>query len=187
MKIMARMLRIWKADIHGFMDRFEDQDLLLRQYLREMENCLQQKERRLQQLGENARNLEADLKARALEMSKLENDLAMALGKEKDNIARLLIRRQIVQQKQCEHLQHQHEALLDRQKQCSELLEEQRLRYEILKVKAGSFLQASEHNVAHERFRIFNETSGVCSVNEDEIEIELIRRKEQFAEKGATE
>jgi phage shock protein A len=187
MKIMARILRIWKADIHGFMDRFEDQDLLLRQSLREMENCLQQKETRIQQLGERARNLEADLKAREQEMSTLENDLAMALGKQKDTIARLLIRRQIVQQKQCEHVQRQHETLKDRQKQCSELLEQQRLRYEILKVKAGSFLQASEQNMAHERFGLFNETSGVCSVDEDEIEIELIRRKEQFADKGATQ
>ncbi len=187
MKIMARIVRIWKADIHGFMDRFEDQDLLLRQYLREMENCVQQKERQIQQFGESARNVEADLKAREQEMSKLENDLTMALGKQKDAIARLLIRRQIVLQKQCEHVQRQHETLMDRKKQCSELLEEQRLRYEILKVKAGSFLQSREQNRAHERLGLFNETSGVCSVNEDEIEIELIRRKEQLADKGATQ
>ncbi len=186
MGIMARIVRIWKADIHGFMDRFEDKDRLLRQYLLEMENCLHQKGTQIQELEEQAKALEADLKNRGHEIGKLEKDLATALRTQKDTIARLLLRRHITQQKQCEHVQHQYQALLDEQKQLSERLEDQCFHYEILKAKADRFLQSRGQKTVHERFGLIDEKPDVWVVNENEIEMELIRRKEQFADNGAT-
>ena len=185
MGIMARIVRIWKADIHGFMDRFEDKDRLLRQYLREMENCLHQKGTQVQELEKRAGILEADLKAREHEIGKLEKDLATALRTKKDTIARLVLRRHITQQKQCEHVQHQYQCLLDEQKQLSERLEDQCFRYEILKVKADRFLHSSGQKTDRERFGLLDEKPDVWAVDDDEIEIELIRRKEQFADNGA--
>ena len=44
MGIMSRMLRLWKADLHGVMDQLEDKALVLKQYLREMEVSLKQKQ-----------------------------------------------------------------------------------------------------------------------------------------------
>lgn len=186
MGIMTRILRIWKADIHGVMDRLEDQDLLLKQYLREMGNSLQQKEGRIQHLAESKRQIQADLTTRTKEMGKLENDLLLALRKENDKIAKLLIRKQLLQQKHCEHLQGQLESLLEEQKQLGELLAEQHLRYEILKVKVSNFSARNEQNTAYEKNGIFNDTVGFSNINEDEIEIELIRRKEQLANNGGT-
>lgn len=186
MGIKARILRIWKADIHGVMDRLEDQDLLLKQYLREMENSLQQKEARIQQLAESKRLIQADLTTRTQEIGKLENDLTLALRKENDKIAKLLIRKQLVQQKHCEHLQRQHESLLEEHKQLSELLDEQHLRYEILKVKASTYYARNEQNRAYEANGFCTDTVGFSKINEDEIEIELIRRKEQLVNNGGS-
>ena len=44
MGITSRLIRIFKADIHGVMDQFEDKGLLLKQYLRDMEDALSDKE-----------------------------------------------------------------------------------------------------------------------------------------------
>ena len=51
MRIVTRIIRIFKADIHGVIDQLEDQDLLLKQYLRDMEEALHQKEAKLQNLS----------------------------------------------------------------------------------------------------------------------------------------
>ncbi len=185
MGIMNRILRIWKADIHGFMDRLEDQDLLLRQYLREMEQCLQQKEQRINQLAERSRVVQIDLSARDNEIEKLENDLKLALHKKNDNIAKLLIRKQMVQQEHCEHLQRQQASLLEEQKQLVDLLNEQHLRYETLKVKASTFLQRNEKRTTY-GVNELQKRGGGSTVNEDEIELELIRRKERWRNNGGT-
>jgi phage shock protein A len=44
MGILTRIVRICKADIHGVMDHIEDQGLLLKQHLRDMEKALSEKE-----------------------------------------------------------------------------------------------------------------------------------------------
>lgn len=186
MGIMNRILRIWKADIHGFMDRLEDQDLLLRQYLREMEQCLQQKEQRINQLAVRSRVVQVDLSSREQEIEKLENDLKLALRKENDNIAKLLIRKQMVQQEHCEQLQRQQESLLEEHKQLVDLLNEQQLRYETLKVKASTFLQRNEKRTTYGVKEFIQMSVGRSPVNEDDIELELIRRKEQWKNNGGT-
>lgn len=186
MGIMNRILRIWKADIHGFMDRLEDQDLLLRQYLREMEQCLQQKEQRINHLAERSRVVQIDLSARENEIEKLENDLKLALHKKNDNIATLLIRKQMVEQEHCAHLQRQQASFLEEQKQLVDLLNEQQLRYETLKVKASTFLQRNEKRTAYGIEEPIHKRVGGSTVNEDEIELELIRRKERWRNNGGT-
>ena len=50
MAIITRMIRLFKADIHGVMDQIEDQGLLLKQHLRDMEATLVQKEAGLKKM-----------------------------------------------------------------------------------------------------------------------------------------
>jgi len=175
MSIMTRVLRIFKADMHGVMDQLEDKDLLLKQYLREMETDLQRKEACLQHLTQRDRQVQADHALHTQEIEQLEQDLNLALRKEKDDIARLLIRRQRTQQKQCEYLQHKRESLQEDYTQLAQLIEDQRLRYETLKVKAEAFYTQKEHNTF---------AGSLFPIDEEEIELELMVRKEQMQEKG---
>ena len=50
MAILTRIFRLFKADIHGVMDHIEDQGLLLKQHLRDMEESLVQKEAKIKQM-----------------------------------------------------------------------------------------------------------------------------------------
>jgi len=183
---MTRLLRLWKADIHGVMDKIEDQGLLLQQHLREMEKSLQHKEAQIKQLAESKRQIHVELTAGTQEYERLESDLELALRKGKDTIAKHLIRKKMVQQKHTEKLQRQHNALAEEQKQLSQLLEEQRLQHEIFKVKAGNFALRRNRVPGYHTYTRRGPAAGANSIEEHEIEIELIRRKEQIKTDGGT-
>jgi len=93
MTILSRMLRLCKADLHGVMDQIEDKGLLLKQYLREMESALKQKQARQSRLNETCRQIKGDLSVQQAEGEKLEKELDLAVLMEKDDIARMLIRK----------------------------------------------------------------------------------------------
>lgn len=184
MGIMTRILRLWKADIHGVMDQLEDKELLLKQYLREMENDLQKKEGRLQQFAAAGRKISNDLAAGRQEIDKLEEDLRLALRKENDEIAKALIRKQRIQHKHCEHLQQQREILDEEQEHLSGLLDQQRLQYASLKVKAATYRCQAQTNSFIEDDTIFSEVGNAFTIDEDEIDLELMRRKETLQKEG---
>ena len=93
MGILNRLIRIFKADIHGVMDQFEDKGLLLKQYLRDMQDALSEKETCLKQVTVARTQAQRDDENCGLEIEKLEHDLTIAFRKDRDDIARLLIKR----------------------------------------------------------------------------------------------
>ena len=93
MGITTRLIRLFKADIHGVMDQLEDKGLLLKQSLRDMEDALAQKETRLGRVLADRNQTQQACEKNRLEINKFEQDLAMALKKDKDEIARMLIRK----------------------------------------------------------------------------------------------
>lgn len=185
MGIMTRMLRLCKADVHGVMDQLEDKGLLLKQYLREMEASLGHKAQQVSTLTRRIGRLTGQISRHAGEMNKLERDLTLALQKEKDDIARMLIRRRRALEAASSHLKEQIDTMTHEKTQLSETLSQQRLQYETLKAKADTYcFQATD--------RLFETASGrhagtVYSTEpvDEEIELELLTRKEAL-QKGGT-
>lgn len=95
MGIAARLIRLCKADLHGVMDQIEDRELLLKQYLREMEASLAVKKTNLERLQARRTQVERDLATCRDKVGAIEEDIALAVGREKDDIARMLIRKNI--------------------------------------------------------------------------------------------
>ena len=93
MGIITRFIRVCKADIHGVMDQLEDKDLLLKQHLRDMEVELSRKEARIRRLVASRDQAQGEYEKHSREAEKLDQDLAMAIDKDKDEIARLLLRK----------------------------------------------------------------------------------------------
>lgn len=184
MTIMTRILRICRADIHGIMDKMEDQDLLLQQHLREMENSLIEKEKRIHRLAESKRLIQVELTAGKQECEHLENDLELSLRKNKDNIAKLLIRRQIVQRKHNEKLQQQYGTLAEELAQIRQLHEEQLRQYELLKVKAANYSLHCKRTTDLRAANLSARPVEAYASDDHEIELELLRRKEQLKKTG---
>jgi len=185
MGVFSRMFRLCKADLHGVMDQLEDKSLVLKQYLREMEESLKHKEARLEQINGSCRQIRRDLVQRNSEGQKLEQDLDLAVGKEKDEIARMLIRKRRTLQGGCEQLQHQLEVLTEEKEKIAETLAQQRLQYDQLKVKAAAFCRQAEQRRFEEPPAGMDAAFSWPTPSEEEIELELLQRKEKVRQGGA--
>jgi phage shock protein A len=183
MSIFSRMFRLCKADLHGVMDQLEDKGLLLKQCLREMEESLKHKEGRLDQIDRAGEQIRRALDRHNEESVKLEQDLELAVGKEKDEIARMLIRKRRTLQGGCGQLQRQLEALEEERGQVAGTLEKQRLQYDQLKAKAGAFCRQAEDRRFEEPLETMDGAFAWQTPSEQEIELELLQRKEA-ARKG---
>jgi len=184
MGIMTRMLRLCKADVHGVMDQLEDKGLLLKQYLREMEDSLDNKERQIHGMTHNAEQLQRQLLRHGEEMEKLEADLNLALAKEKDDIARMLICRRRCLETACRCLKDQHEAATQEKSKLSAILTDQRLEYETLKARADAYCRQADQRLWAEESGVRTGEWGPLDPKEEEVELELLQRKEALQKGG---
>lgn len=185
MAIMTRLLRLWKADMHGVMDQLEDKALLLKQCLREMENSLRQKQARLEQLRRNLEQLANHQVQRVQEQERLDADIALALRKEKDEIARLLIRKRMLLAATGANLEGQRRHLEEESQRLAQTVAEQQGQYEQLKIKAAAHCRQAEQRAMDEPISLWSESAGPPPVTEEEVELELMRRKETLSQGGA--
>ena len=146
MGIMTRFVRLCKADLHGVMDQMEDKGLLLKQHLRDMQEELDKKEARLAGMLAAREETERERERRSREYQALEQDLALAIAKEKDDIARTLIRKLKPLAQHGDELRRHVQALDGDIAQFRTALEEQRLLFEQLRLKASEHLRRTEHD-----------------------------------------
>ncbi len=184
MSVLSRITRLFKADIHGVMDQFEDKELLIKQYLREMENNLQSKEIKLQHLIDDIRTHENKQADALKEIDKLEEDLDLAIRKDKDDIAKMLIRKQRAQKIIHHNLERQHKELREKKEKLSSQLEEQRLKYESFKAKAAAYSHRPENDHFDQEDNVFTTSDNSLIIDDNEVELELIRRKEMLQKEG---
>lgn len=179
MGIMSRLVRLCKADIHGVMDQMEDKELLLKQHLRDMREELDRKEARLAGMLASREGARREKDDRSRECEALEQDLALAIARSKDDIARMLIRKLKPLTRHCSTLDGHIQALDRDIARFRAALEEQRLLYEQLQLKASEHLRGTER----QRWKDAAEAlMPHCCLGaepgEAEIELELLRRKE---------
>lgn len=186
MAILSRMFRLCKADLHGVMDQLEDKQLLLKQYVREMEQSLAYKTTRQSQLDEGCQKIKRDLDRRQIEVEKIEKDLDSALRKGKDEIARMLIRKRRAQQMACDQIQRQLQVMEEESTRVGETLAKQRLQYDQLKVKAAAFGRLAEQPFQEMDPLGASGTVAWPTPSEEEIELELLQRKEALQKGGAS-
>ncbi len=185
MAIMTRLLRLWKADLHGVMDQLEDKALLLKQCLREMEGSLHQKQARLAQLQGLREQLGRDQATRLQERERLEADIALAVRKEKDEIARMLIRKRMLLEAAHAQLEGRRRHLEEEAQRLAQTISEQQGRYEQLKIKAAACCQQAEARTTEEAAPAWDASAGSTPATEAEVELELMRRKEALGQGGA--
>jgi len=185
MGIFSRMVRLCKADLHGVMDQLEDKGLLLKQHLREMEESLKQREGQREQMARTDRRIRRDLAQRDQEAQKLAQELDLALCKDKDEIARMLIRKRRVLQGGSEQLRRQLDILTEEKNRIGEILERQRLQHDELKIRIAAFCREAEARQYEERSPPREGASAWQAPSDEEIELELLQRKDALRQGGA--
>jgi phage shock protein A len=186
MAILSRIIKIFKADIHGVMDHLEDRGLLLKQHLRDMEEALRRKQARLTRLTALRNQAREDLAKYHRQMEALENDLMVAVRKEKDDIARMIIRKIKPLENMVEYLGCQLKTMDEDVTQLHSQLQQQRQRFEQLQYRASEY----RHKIQMQQWEkdTIDPVSHDCfgGPTDQEIELELIKRKEASAESRST-
>ena len=178
MGITTRLIRIFKADIHGVMDQFEDKELLLKQYLRDMEAALAEKETCLKKATVARTLAQRENENYGLEIEKMEQDLTIALEKDRDDIARLLIKKIIPLNKLRKRVR-QHIDSLDREiASMKDGIDQQRIQYEDLKHRSRQYFHKVDQTTWEKAGTIFNPGDIGEDLSNKEIELELLQRKE---------
>lgn len=178
MGLLTRAIRLCKADIHGVMDQIENQELLLKQHLRDMHAALMQKEAKLNQICRARDQARQEYEKVDKKREGLEMDLEIALKNDKDDIGRMLIKKlkplngiQTDRRQHIDRLSHDIKQLRDK-------IEQQQLQYEQLQQKATEYF----HSVEQNRWEDFAPADlpgfAAHDLSEEEIELELLQRKE---------
>jgi len=178
MGIATRIVKIFKADIHGVMDQFEDQGLLLKQYLRDMEEALNQKEAKLARKIDLRNQTQKESNKYDQQYRALDHDLTVAVEKGKDDIARMLIRKTKPLESLCSELVDQMATLDEEISRFNKYLEQQRLQYEQLKIRSAEYFHRTERQAREKDMLDIIPNNIPGELSEEEIELELLKRKE---------
>ena len=178
MAIIGRIVKIFKADIHGFMDRLEDRRLLLKQHLRDMEEVLHRKEAALKKMTADHNQKQKELADYRQQWEALDHDLTTALRKNKDEIARMLIRKMKPLENMSEELTRHLDTLNEEMIEFKNHLKQQRLRYEQLKYRTAEYLRRTKMQQFEKDVIVTVSADGYETPTDEEIELELLKRKE---------
>lgn len=175
---MARVVKIFKADIHGVMDQLEDQGLLLKQHLRDMTEALNLKEVKLNQMLVSRKQAQQECDKYKQQSQALEQDLAVAVQKKKDEIARMLIRK--IKPLDClrDEIADRIRSLDEDISQGREHLDQQRLQYDRLKHRSVDFFHKKPMHAWQNDLAEIDQAAKFGELSEEEIELELLKRKE---------
>ncbi len=178
MGIITRFTRLCKADIHGVMDQIENKELILRQCLREMEESLGKKQEKLIRLKVSLDQIQNETLQLNREIEKNEQDLVIAIEKEKDDIARLLIKKRMKSDQHMGASTRHAEAIEKQIKMLAENIEAQKHQYAEMKLRSEAWLQSAEHRKWEENTSLIIPQNDWNPISNEEVELELIKRKE---------
>jgi phage shock protein A len=95
MTLIARVSRLFRADLHAVLDRVEEPDLVLRQAIREMEEDLARDCRRMEVLRSDLQRIAARDAEIERSLGGIEEELDFCFEAEMDDLGRALIRRRL--------------------------------------------------------------------------------------------
>ena len=178
MGILTRIVRICKADIHGVMDHIEDQGLLLKQHLRDMEKAISEKEAGLKNMMASRRLAQQEYDKYTRESEKIEQDLTAAIKKERDDIARMLIKKLKPLVSHTDEI-GRHINVLDQDiLHLKNFVEQQQLQYDQLQLRSKDFFHKTEQQAWDENLSTIMPKNHSQDLNPEEVELELLQRKE---------
>ena len=174
MALVTRLSRLFQADFHAVLDRIEEPDLQLRQAVREMQFALDQDRQRQQLLQHEAAQLAKSIATIADNLQLLDDELDICLAAKKDDLARDLVRRKLVAEK---NLRSGRERLAGLEQQSRELgrqIDEQSGQLTAMKQKLELLVSTDEYHAA-------DEFTQADRIRNEEVEIALLREKQRRA------
>ena len=171
MTVVNRMTRLFKADVHGILDKIEEPELVLRQAIREMEEELEREELAIKRGAEQLEQLTKRRERLAARFAEYNDQLETCLSADKQDLAKGVIRKKL----EDESLDA---ALAIRIEEATKALEQSQADHSQRKDQLASIRQKAELLVAQKPVAKSGEAVRM-EVTDDEVEIALMREIEK--------
>ncbi|MCP3985226.1 MAG: hypothetical protein GY723_12625 [bacterium] len=171
LKLIDRIGALLRADAHGVVDALEERGLLLRQALREAELELLQKRARVAALTEEEARLRDEHERKQTTVTALDEDVALALTGEKEELARFAVRQLLPERRELESLGTQIEEVANTRTKLERRLEEQQEAFQTLRSRARTQLTLASRPADP------CDPTAPPFVADEEVELELLRRR----------
>jgi phage shock protein A len=168
MSFFERFRTTLRADANGLIDAFEEPRLMLKQYLRDAELAVQKKEFQLEQLEAEAKRLNAERELAAQSLERFERDAELALGREREDLARYALKLLLSKKRLLERLDARLAAIAGERQALEEKVNTQKVALEELRSRVQTYVSDSESGSFE---------ASVEPVTDEQIELELLRRK----------
>lgn len=168
-RLFDRIATLLAADAHGVVESLEERSLLLKQYLREAERALDDTRARLEAARDDARRLAQEIAHHERELTVLDEDVALAMGAGKDDLARFAIRRLLPHRRALAAARARRAERTVQEAELAALVAQREGRIEALRARVRTEL-ARERSHDDAWF-----ASG--AVADEEVELELMRRR----------
>jgi phage shock protein A len=166
------------------MDQLENRELLLKQHLRDMAESLNLKEVKLNKMLASRKQSQQAHDKYQQQSQALEQDLAVAIHKNRDDIARMLIRKikplDSLREEIADCIRNLDEEIL----YCRGRLDRQRLQYDRLKHRSIEFFHKTAMSGWQKNLSQILPDGKFGEPSEQEIELELLKRKEALEEES---
>jgi phage shock protein A len=169
MALIARVSRLFKADLHAVLDELEEPASLLRQSIREMDEALTERERQIKQLQLECRLLEKRARDADAQPALIDAKLDLCFANGNDELARKLTRRKLQAQRLCEHIGATLNAMREQVDTERSAYEEDRQRLESMRQKADCFSDPPRSRTAA--------AHDMLDVGDDEVEIAFLHER----------
>jgi phage shock protein A len=174
MALVTRLSRLFQADFHAVLDRIEEPDMQLRQAVREMQFTLDQDQQRLKLLQHETTQVDRASADAVANLKNFDEELDICLAAKQDDLARDLIRRKLTVKKQLQALQQQSVSIESQRQALDQQIDEQN--QQLISMK-----QKLELLVSEDEYFVTGNFNHVDSIRSEEVEIALLREKEQRA------
>ena len=170
MRLLDRIGLLIRADAHGVVESIEDRRLLAKQCLRDAQLALEGKRAHIASLENDQRRLTLETVRLGAVMSRIDQDVDLALARGQDDLARAAIRKLLPLKEAGRRLSEKLGELREEEQRGKERLAIQEQELEIVKTRLGAELTAAEVNGGVEGLER-------PVVTEDDVELELLRRR----------
>lgn len=181
MSFLNRLATLAKADAHGVVDALEDKALLLRQHVREAGEELERKRSRIAAFDTEEKDLASRAATILEKKASLDDDVRLALAEGEDDLARFAIKKLLPLAERLGSIARRRETIAKERAELRDELGRQEAEYEDLKERVRGYL------ASHDRDEPWaNGTEGDlwAPVADEEVELELLRRKKAAQEGG---
>jgi len=177
MTLIARVSRLFRADLHAVLDRLEEPDLVLRQAVREMEEDLARDGRKLDALhSELQQTAVRDAEIERL-LAGIDEELDICFEAGKDDLGRALIRRRLEGQSHRSTLSRKREGLEKKLARLEKRIREHGAQLDGMRQKAELLVPRDAEPSGSEAW-----DTPDLRVREEDVEVAFLRERQRRAQ-----